>query len=96
MFSPSNIIKEYRVTEKATDLMANDNKYTFSVYKTATRTQVAAAISKLYSVEVERVNIINQSGKAKRNRVSRGAPGRTVAIKKAIVTLKEGSKIELA
>lgn len=95
MFSPSNIIKEYRVTEKATDQMANENKYTFSVYKTATRTQVASAISKLYGVEVEKVNIINRAGKAKRNRVSRGTPGRTAAIKKAIVTLKEGSKIEL-
>lgn len=95
MFSPDTIIKEYRVTEKATDLMANSNKYTFSVYKTATRTQVASAISKLYGVEVEKVNIINRAGKTKRNRVARGAPGRTAAIKKAIVTLKEGSKIEL-
>lgn len=95
MFSPDTIIKQYRVTEKATDQMANENKYTFEVYKTVNRTQVAAAISKLYGVEVERVNIINRAGKAKRNRVSRGAPGRTAAIKKAIVTLKEGSKIEL-
>lgn len=95
MFSPDTIIKEYRVTEKATDQMANENKYTFSVYRTATRKQVAAAIAKLYAVEVEKVNIINHGGKAKRNRITRGAPGRTAAIKKAIVTLKEGSKIEL-
>lgn len=95
MFSPDTIIKQYRVTEKATDQMANENKYTFEVYKTVSRTQVAAAVSKLYGVEVERVNIINRAGKAKRNRVARGAPGRTAAIKKAIVTLKEGSKIEL-
>ncbi|WP_269541530.1 50S ribosomal protein L23 [Cerasicoccus fimbriatus] len=95
MFSPSNIIKEYRVTEKAADLTANTNKYTFEVSTTANRRQVASAVEKLFDVKVVRVNIINQRSKSKRNRMVRGRSGSTAAMKKAIVTLAEGESIEL-
>lgn len=95
MFTPNNIIKEYRVTEKAADLTANTNKYTFEVYPTANRRQVASAVEKIFDVKVVRVNIINQRGKSKRNRMVRGRSGSTSAMKKAIVTLAEGESIEL-
>jgi len=96
MFSPDTIIKEYRVTEKSADLSANHNKYTFEVFRSANRREVAFAVEKLFDVKVVRVNIINQRPKAKRNRMVRGRSGSTSAIKKAVVTLAEGESINLA
>lgn len=95
MLQPSQIIKEYRITEKATDLQAQKNQYTFEVYQGVNRIQVAQAVAKLFNVEVAKVNILNQKGKLVRSRTARGKFGRKPNIKKAIVTLKEGSAIEL-
>ncbi|MEO0794729.1 MAG: 50S ribosomal protein L23 [Verrucomicrobiota bacterium] len=96
MISPDTIIKEYRVTEKAADLTAHTNKYTFEVFPSVNRRQVASAVEKLFDVKVVRVNILNQRPKTKRNRMARGRAGSTAAVKKAIVTLAEGESIELA
>lgn len=96
MFSPDTIIKEYRVTEKAADQTAHQNKYTFEVFPRANRRQVASAVEKLFNVKVVRVNILNQRPQSKRNRFVRGRTGQTAAMKKAIVTLAEGSSIDLA
>lgn len=96
MFSPDTIIKRYRVTEKATELIANQNKYTFEVYPSANRRQVAAAVERLFGVKVARVNILNQAGKTKRSRTVRGQTGSKPSMKKAIVTLVPGDSIELA
>lgn len=96
MFAPDTIIKRYRVTEKATELISNQNKYTFEVYPSVNRRQVAAAVERLFDVKVVRVNILNQAGKTKRSRTVRGQTGSTPAIKKAIVTLQPGDSIELA
>ncbi len=96
MFSPESIIKDYRVTEKATALISEGNKYTFEVYPTANRRQVAAAVERLFNVKVSRVNILNKQGKLKRSRTVRGQTGRTASMKKAIVTLQPGDSIELA
>ena len=95
MLPPNKVIKEYRITEKATDLSANLNKYTFEVYPEVNRIDVAHAVKKLFGVEVASVNIINRKGKTKRSRNGRGKPGKTATIKKAIVTLKQGHAIEL-
>ena len=96
MFSPETIIKDYRVTEKATEQISEGNKYTFEVFPTANRREVAAAVERLFNVKVIRVNIQNKAGKLKRSRTVRGQTGRTASIKKAIVTLKAGDSIELA
>lgn len=95
MISADTIIKGYRVTEKATELIGNLNQYTFEVYPSANRTQVAEAIEKLFDVEVARVNILNSKGKTKRSRTVRGQTGKKADSKRAIVTLKEGNSIEL-
>lgn len=95
MPQPSQIIKEYRITEKSTDLQANENKYTFEVFAHANRRQVADAVAQLFNVEVAKVNMLNAKGKRVRSRTQRGVFGRKPNIKKAIVTLKEGSAIEL-
>jgi large subunit ribosomal protein L23 len=96
MIEENKIIKEYRVTEKSNELISHLNQYTFEVYKEANKFQVAKAVEKQFGVSVARVNILNQSGKAKRNRrQAAGSMGKTASMKKAIVSLKEGDKIEM-
>ena len=93
--NPRDIILEYSLTEKATDL-SSDGKYTFIVAKHSTRTQVRNAIEQHFSdVEVAKVNILNRKGKAKSSRM-RGmrTNGWTTSSKRAIVTLAKG-KIDL-
>ena len=65
MIIPDTIIKEYRITEKAANLSANLNQYTFEVSKRANRIEVARAIEKLFNVEVTKVNILNKKPKYK-------------------------------
>jgi large subunit ribosomal protein L23 len=96
MTPTDRILKQLRVTEKSATLQANQNQVTFEVYPTANRRSVAAAVEAMFDVKVTRVNILNQPGKTKRNRSVRGSYGRTSAIKKAVVTLEQGSNIDLA
>lgn len=96
MIKSDRILKGYRITEKATVLSSDLNQYTFEVYPDANRTQVAQAIEQTFSVSVAKVNMLNQKPKKVRNRINRGSFGYKSAVKKVIVTLKEGDKIELA
>lgn len=79
------------ITEKS---MANrqNNVYTFKVAKTATKTEIKKAIEDAFKVSVLNVNTLNT--KSKRRRVGRYS-GRTKTYKKAIITLSEGSSIEI-
>jgi large subunit ribosomal protein L23 len=89
--SASLLIKQAWVTEKATDL-SGLRKYIFIVDGKANKPETKKAIESIYGVKIESVNIINTKGKAKR--LGRSL-GRTSAFKKAIVTLKEGEKIDI-
>ena len=95
MLIADKILLEYRVTEKAANLSANFNKYTFEVSSDANRLEVARAVAKVFDVEVVKVNILNKKPKLKVDRSRRGKAGTKGGHKKAIVTLKEGDKIEL-
>lgn len=88
-----DIIETIRLTEKATLLGEKLNKYVFRVSPRANKLQIKAAVEKLFGKKVVDVNTTNYAGKAKR---TRGPLGRTSHWKKAIVTLKEGEKIDLA
>ena len=79
------------ITEKS---MANrqNNVYTFKVSKDATKTDIKRAVEEAFKVSVKSVNTLNT--KSKRRRVGRYT-GRTKTYKKAIVTLNEGSSIEI-
>ena len=79
-------------TEKGADL-AGENKYVFSVKKDANKIQIKRAIEQIYKVKVRKVNTEVVPGKPKRVRYHLG---KTPDWKKAVVTLKEGSKIDLA
>lgn len=95
MIIPDKILREYRVTEKAANLAANLNQYTFEVAPNANRKEIAEAVEKLFNVTVTSVNTLIKKPKVKIDRSRRGRPGTKAGHKKAIVTLKDGDAIEL-
>jgi len=90
------VLREALLTEKATMLSANLNQYVFSVYPSASRTQIKNAIESTFSVSVIKVNTLTQKPKSKRDRMRRGKLGHTSLSKKAIITLRAGDSIDLA
>ena len=94
MNDPHVIIDNVRLTEKATLLAERENKYVFRVAPHANKIQIREAIQKLFKKKVVAVNTCNYAGKKKRERTA--SFGRKPHWKKAIVTLKEGEKIEFA
>ena len=71
-------------------LAATQNlRYTFEVLPDATKSEIATAIEEVFGVEVADVNTINMKRKPKTLGVHSGY---TKSWKKAIVTLKAGSK----
>lgn len=89
------VLKEYRVTEKANTLASYLNQHTFEIFPGVNRKEVAHAVEKMFKVKVESVNILWRKAKIQSRRTRSGRPGKKSAIKKAIVTLKKGHKIEI-
>lgn len=89
---PYDVLIRPLLTEKITSLRESANKVGFVVRSDANRVEVKRAVESALKVRVERVNIINVQGKTKR--LGRFV-GRRPSWKKAIVTLKEGEKLEL-
>ena len=90
-----NILIKPIVTEKMTTQGDKFNRYGFIVARNANKLQIKKAVEELYSVTVESVNTIRYGGKVKsRNTKSGLIIGRTSAVKKAIITLAEGNKID--
>lgn len=85
------IIKAPIVTEKSS-LEAKQNKYSFKVDPKSSKTEIKNAIEKIFKVKVESISTINV--KPKKRRVGRYT-GLSNRYKKAIVTLKDGQKIDL-
>jgi large subunit ribosomal protein L23 len=79
------------VTEKNAQLQTM-NKYVFEVADRANKSQVKQAVETAFKVGVTEVNIMTVPGKMRR--IGRRQV-MTPSWKKAIVTLKEGDKIEL-
>lgn len=94
MNEPYDLIQTIALTEKATLLSDKLNKYVFRVEPRANKLQIKHAIEKLFGKTVVSVNTCNYAGKKRRER--RADAGRTAHWKKAIVTLKQGDKIDLA
>jgi large subunit ribosomal protein L23 len=95
MIIANNILREFRVTEKAAALSANLNQYTFEIDPRANRKEVAKAVEDVFNVKVTNVNILIKKPKVKADRSRRGRPGKKGGYKKAIVSLKEGETIEI-
>ena len=79
------------ITEKAT-MASEHNKVVFKVRKTATKPQIKEAVENLFDVKVKSVNTLTRKGKFKvfKNRV-----GQQSDVKRAIVTLEEGHRIDV-
>ncbi|HEY6676105.1 MAG TPA: 50S ribosomal protein L23 [Terrimicrobium sp.] len=81
------------LTEKATLLSEKNNQYVFRVSPKANKIEIKRAVEDLFKKTVVHVNTANFTGKKKRERTANF--GRRANWKKAVVTLKEGDKIEL-
>jgi large subunit ribosomal protein L23 len=79
------------ITEKAT-LASERNQVIFKVAMSATKPQIKEAVEKLFDVKVTSVNTLVRKGKFKS---SRGHAGLQSDVKKAIVTLAEGHRIDV-
>jgi large subunit ribosomal protein L23 len=79
------------ITEKAT-MASEANQVIFKVQKSATKLEIKAAVERLFDVKVEAVNTLVRKGKRK---VFKGTRGVQSDVKKAIVTLAEGQKIDV-
>ena len=88
-----DIIISPRITEKTVNLM-DKGVYTFNVRKDANKTEIAKAIKLIYKVEPVKIRIVNYKGKPKMNHKTVKI-GRKSGVKKALVYLKEGEKINV-
>jgi large subunit ribosomal protein L23 len=79
------------ITEKAT-MASEANQVIFKVRKNATKPEIKAAVERLFDVKVEAVNTLIRKGKRK---VFKGTRGVRSDLKKAVVTLAEGHKIDV-
>jgi large subunit ribosomal protein L23 len=86
-----DIVRAPVITEKAT-IVSEHNQVIFRVPLSATKREVKAAVEGLFNVSVTAVNTIRVMGKVKR---FRGRPGRRSDYKKAVVTLREGQRIDV-
>jgi large subunit ribosomal protein L23 len=90
MILSRDVIKAVLRTEKST-LQEPEGKYLFLVDKRSNKVQIKRAVDELYKVKVKDINTFISIGKLKRVRYQLG---KTPDVKKAIVTLTEGQKIE--
>jgi len=86
-----DIVKTLIRTEKGTSLEP-DRQYLFQVASDANKVEIRSAVEEIYKVQVAAVNTMVIPGKRKRVRQEFG---HTSPWKKAIVTLKDGHKIDV-
>ncbi len=86
-----DVIVSPSITEKST-LLSEHNQVVFNVRRTATKPEIKSAVEILFDVKVRAVNTLNRKGKVKR---FKGIIGRRSNVKKAIVTLEEGQRIDI-
>src|SRR5580692_3362625 len=85
------IIKAPVVTEKS-NIYSEQNKVTFNVDLKATKLEIKQAVEEIFKVKVKAVNTLRVKGKVKR---FKGVLGQRNERKKAIVTLVEGSSMDI-
>lgn len=91
MKSNKPILRRPIITEKATWMKENSNKYVFEVDKNCNKIEIQKAIEDQFNVDVIDVHTYSTHGKIR----TRGKfAGRKPDWKRAIVQLKEGDTIE--
>lgn len=88
--SASLAIVRPRITEKS-GILSQGGVYTFEIANNANKDAVAKAMNALYKVKPVKVAIVNLPSK---NVFVRGKKGTVSGIRKAVVTLKKGDKID--
>jgi large subunit ribosomal protein L23 len=86
------IVKRPLSSEKSVGDRETSNSYHFEVDRKVNKIQVKEAIEKLFEVKVLAVRTLNKVGKTRKHR---NKIFKTSGWKKAIVTLKEGDRIDL-
>jgi len=86
-----DLVRSPVITEKAT-MASEHNQVTFRVPLDADKREIKLAVETLFKVKVTAVNTLIVEGKTKR---FKGRPGKRVDVKKAMVTLAEGAKIDV-
>jgi large subunit ribosomal protein L23 len=89
---PHQILIRPLLTEKMTTLKETQNKICFLVNPKSNKIEIKRAAEEVLKVKIDSVNIINTQGK--RKRLGR-YEGKRSDLKKAILTLKKGEKLEL-
>ena len=84
------------ITEKMSNLTADELKYGFLVNPNSNKIEIARAIEEKFNVHVESVKTINHPGKTKTQFRKGGRfTGKSAKFKKAIIKLREGESIDL-
>ena len=87
----AQVLLSPHISEKSTDVADKYRQVVFTVDPTATKSEISAAVEKMFEVEVENVQVVNVRGKVKRfGRTT----GKRKNWKKAYVKLKEGHDID--
>jgi len=86
-----DIIKRPLITEKGMSLKEQENKIILQVNPSANKQEIKKAVEEMLKVKVEKVATVSMKGKRKRLGARVGVRSDW---KKAIVTLKEGEKVE--
>jgi large subunit ribosomal protein L23 len=86
-----SIVKKPLFTEKGGLLKESQNKLLVEVAKEANKIEIKKAVEEIFKVKVAKISTINEQGKMKRYGKSLG---KTSDRKKAIITLKQGEKLE--
>jgi len=87
------ILRQPVITEKSYSGTGAANQYTFRVARTATKTQVKAAVEAIFEVSVEKVQVMNMPSKPKRRGYRTGTRS---GYRKAVVRLAEGQSLDMA
>ena len=92
-----NVLKRPLFSEKNDTLRDKENKYVFEIDASASKKDVEQAVSKLFEVKVTKVCTSTTMGKTQIRRLKGGrvTEGKLPNVKKAVVTLGEGQKINI-
>lgn len=87
------VIKNVRLSEKASLLQERNNEVVLDVDPAANKLEIKQAVETIFDKKVVKVRTANYDGKLRRKR--RADQGRTARFKKAIVRLADGESIDL-
>lgn len=86
-----DVIRKPHITEKTTN-QSQGNQVCFLVNSSSNKRDIKAAVELVFDVKVKAVNTMNVKGKTKN---FRGRSGVRSDVKKAIITLEQGHKIDM-